>query len=89
MEEQIFILTVTLGTTCTAELFSSTRWSHFTPKEVPCYSFLLQAERTPWLLNDGGIIRSLGKISRVMPGIETGTSDLVAQCRNQLHRSPP
>jgi hypothetical protein len=88
MEEQTYILTVTMGTTCTAESFLSTRRSHSTPKEVPCYSFLLQAEWTLELLNADRMIRSLGKFSRALPGIEPGTSGLVTQCRNQLRRSP-
>ena len=88
MEEQIYILTVTLSTTCTAELFSCTCLSHFTPKEVPCYSSLLQAEWTPELLKADRMIRSLAKFSRALPGIAPGTFDLVAQCCNQLHSSP-
>ena len=88
MEEQIYVLTETLGTTCTAELFSSIRWSHSTLKEVSCYSFLLTAEWTPELLNVDRMITSLGKFSRALPGIEPGTSDLAEQCRNQLYRSP-
>jgi hypothetical protein len=78
MEEETYVLTVTLGTTCTAELYISTRWSHSTPKEVHCYSFLLQAEWTPEVLNADRMIRSLGTFSRALLGIEPGISDLVA-----------
>jgi hypothetical protein len=37
---------------------SSTRRSHFIPKEIPWYSFLLEAEWTPGLLSAYGMVRS-------------------------------
>jgi hypothetical protein len=38
---------------------SSTCRPHFSPKEIPWYSFLLEADWTPGLMNANGRIRSL------------------------------
>ena len=63
--------------------------SHFTSKEIPWYSYLLEAEWNPELLNAERKIRSLDNFRRPPPGIEPGTSRFVAQCFNKLpHRSP-
>ena len=45
------ILTSTFGTTRTAELIASRVGRNLSPKNIPWYSFLLEAEWTPRLLN--------------------------------------
>jgi hypothetical protein len=54
----------------------------------PWHSFLLEAEQTPGLLNADRRNRSLEKFPRILPGIEPGTSRLVAHCLNQLSHRP-
>jgi hypothetical protein len=46
---------------------------HYTLKEIPGYSGLLEAEWAPGLLN-------ADRKNTVLPGIEPGTSHLLAQC---------
>jgi hypothetical protein len=61
--------------------FSSTHRPHFNPKDILWYSFMLEAEWSPGLLN----------VQRIwtLPGIDPENSRLVAQCLNQLrHRLP-
>ena len=43
------VLTLTFGTTRTADVASSTRRPQITPKEIPWYSFILVAEWTAML----------------------------------------
>jgi len=62
---------------------SSTRRPHFTPKNIPRYSFLLEDEWTPGLLN-ADRRKVARKFPRTLLGIEPGTSHLVPQCVNQL-----
>jgi hypothetical protein len=63
---------------------SCTRWTRFTPKETPWHSFLLETEWTPEPLNADRRNRSLENFQGLLPGIETGTFRLAAQCLNQL-----
>ena len=53
-------------------VFSSTHRPHFTPKEIPWYLYLLQAERTPGILN-AQIWMSHLKISKDTPRIKPRT----------------
>ena len=53
------------------------------------HSFLLEAERTPEPLNADRRKRSLENFQEPLPGIETGTSRLAAQCLNKLCHPPP
>jgi hypothetical protein len=65
---------------------SSTR--NLPQKEIPWYSFLLQAEWTPGLLN---VDRRLGHLEfpRTQSEIESGTSSLEVPCLNQLYYTSP
>ena len=57
---------------------------HFTSKEIPGYSILLETELTPGLLNTER--RLTWKFSSTLQGIEPEASSLVVQCLNQLRR---
>ena len=52
---------------------SRTPRPHYTLKEIPGYSGLLEVEGAPGLLN-------ADRRNTTLPGIEPGTSHLVAQC---------
>jgi hypothetical protein len=54
------------------------------PQKIPWYSFLLEAEWTPGLLNTDRRIRSLKKMPITPSENEPATSCLVVQCLNQL-----
>jgi hypothetical protein len=58
-------------------VFSSTCQPHFTTKEIPWHSFLLEAEWTP------------GLFPSIPLGMEPATTCFVAQCLKQLHHCPP
>jgi hypothetical protein len=59
MECWTSILTLTFSRTLMARVVSSTRWQHFTSKEIPRYSFVFEYEWTPGLLNLDKKSRSL------------------------------
>ena len=68
---------------------SSMQWPPLPPGTIPGnYSFLLQAEWIPGLLNADRKIRSIKKFPRNLPGIEPVSSSLKAQCLNQLRVLP-
>jgi hypothetical protein len=61
---------------------------HLTPKEINWYSFRLETEWTPGILNADRKMRSLENFQGSQR-VETGTSSLVVQCLNKLlHCSP-
>lgn len=67
---------------------SSTCCPPFTPKEIPLYSFLLEAEWSPGLLNADGRNGPL-KFSKDLPRIEHRTPCLGAQYLSQLSIARP
>lgn len=72
-------------------IVGNTRRPHFTAKEIPCYSFLLETEWTPGLGFYCGQKNWVAwKFLKTSPSMEPKTSRLLAHCLNQKHhRSSP
>ena len=68
----------------TAELSALSVGLNLPPKEIPRYSFLLEAEWTIGSLNADKRIRSLKKFPRTPSGIEPETSHHVLQCHMKV-----
>jgi len=66
---------------------SSTRLLHFTPKEIPWYSFLSEAEWIPVFTERGQKERVTWKFPRSLPVIEPGTRSSNAEIKKDRNET--